>query len=274
MGSYQHRGRRPVRFRPRVDRLEDRNLLSVSITQHGDVLVIRGDFHEDTITINDNGTGAAHNITVQANGTTFTSGTDPVDKIFVSTRGPADHVFYNLTGDTKSAMTLGVRLGEGRDDFTAHLNGHQLLAGADYAFDVHDGNGGDTSQLFGDANVAIAEGATLSVRMHAGFGEDHLGVSYEGQLNGKINMDLRGGAGDDRLDADFELQAGSNGTLGTPTDPALLHGGPGDDVLTYLVHVNGTAGVFAVANGGGGINICRHTANVKVLNCQINHEVP
>jgi hypothetical protein len=274
MGSYRHRDRRPVSFRPRLDRLEDRNLLSVSITQHGDVLVIRGDFHEDTITINDNGTGAAHNITVVANGTTFTSGTDPVDKIFVSTRGFADHVFYNLTGDTKSAMTLGVRLGQGHDDFTAHLNGHQLLKGADYAFDVHGGNGGDTSQFFSDDNVGIAEGATLSVRMHGGFGEDHFGVSYKGVLNGTFDMALDGGAGNDRLNADFELQAGSNGMLGTPTDPAILRGGPGDDVLNYLVHVNGTAGVFATADGGSGIDLCRHTANVKVVNCEINHEVP
>jgi hypothetical protein len=259
-----------------MENLEDRLVPSCAIRQVGDTLIIRGDDRPNAITIDDNGSGVAHNIQIHCgNGSTFTSGNDPVTRIIVRTGDGPDAVNYNLTGDTASALAVDVRLGADHDTFVAHLNGHTLLAGADYRFNVLGGRGRDDIDFFSNDEVAISSGARLAVNAFGGRGADNLSIGYRGLLDGRLNFHLFGGPGLDVLSARIDIFAGSTGSLGLAGDDATLNGGPGNDNLTYLVHTNGsTADVFALLNGGPGKNTCTHTKNVTVVNCTHDHVVP
>jgi hypothetical protein len=263
-------------FVPRLERLEDRLVLSVAVRQVGDTLIIRGDDKPNHIIISDNGTGAAHNIQVAAgNGSTFTSGTDPVTKVLVRTGKGGDTVDYNLTGSTASVMTVDVHLGKGADNFNGHLNGHALLSGANYKFAVRGGDGHNDLDFSSGAGAAISAGAKLTVNEVGGDDADHLSLAYDGVLDGRLNFHLDGRGGPDVLSANVNIRAGSKGTLGVAGDDATLSGGRGNDTLTYLVHTNGsTADVFALANGGPGTDTAFHTKNVTAVNVEHDHIVP
>jgi hypothetical protein len=202
------------RFYPCLESLEDRRVLSCAITQTGGTLLIDGSRGTNFISLKDDGSGKAHNITVKCgNGATFTSGNDPVTAITVRTGRGADTIDYALTGDASSAMTLTVQGGMGRDAFTGHLNGHQLLAGANYAFNLMGGRGADDFNFTADDSVHIAAGASLTVREQGGRGRDRLAASYNGKLEGTLSFDIGGGRGFNVLDSTVNLQAGSTGTV-------------------------------------------------------------
>jgi hypothetical protein len=262
-------------FLPRVERLEDRLVPSVAVRQVGDTLFIRGDNKANKIIINDNGSGAKHNIqVVLGNGSTFTSGNTAVDRIIVRAGKGGDTVDYNLTGDTASAMTVDVRLGKGKDTFNGDLHGHALLSGADYKFSVRGGDGKNDLDFLANG-TAISSGAKLTVNEVGGDDPDHLSIGYDGVLDGTLDFHLAGRGGPDVLSADVNIRAGSTGTLGLAGDDATLSGGPGDDTLTYLVHTNGSkADVFAMANGGPGTDTATHTKNVTVISIEHDHVVP
>src|SRR5262249_39779720 len=127
--------------------LEDRRLLACAVTQTGATVAIAAS-GKALIDITDTGTGAAHNVKVKCgNGSTLTPGTGPVTEILIRTGPGVDHIIYNLTGDAGTPMTVALQSGAGRSAFEAHLNGHQLLAGANYDFDLHGGVGA-TNLLF------------------------------------------------------------------------------------------------------------------------------
>jgi hypothetical protein len=239
------------------------------------LLIIRGDNKANKIVINDSGSGAKHNIqVVLGNGSTFTSGNDPVDKIIVRAGKGGDTVNYNLTGDTASAMTVDIRLGGGKDTFNGNLNGHALLFSATYRFNVRGGDGKNDLDFLADG-TAISSGAKLTVNEVGGDDADHLRIAYDGVLDGRLDFHLAGRGGPDVLSANVNIHAGSTGTLGVAGDDATLSGGPGNDTLTYLVHTNGSkADVFALANGGPGIDTAFRTKNVTAISIEHDHVVP
>jgi hypothetical protein len=193
--------------------LEDRRLLACAITQTGATVAIAAS-GRSLIDITDTGTGAAHNVKVKCgNGSTFTSGTVPVTEILIRTGPGVDHIIYNLTGDASNPMTVVLQSGAGRNTFEAHLNGHQLLAGANYAFDLHGGVGATNMVFTADDEVHIASAASLKVTEQGGTGRNVLAASYRGQLDGALSFDLDGGHGANFLDSEVNLLAGSTGTV-------------------------------------------------------------
>jgi hypothetical protein len=212
---HSQRARAPRnRFRPCLECLEDRRVPSCTITQTGGTLLIDGSKGRNFIGIKDNGTGKAHDITVKCgNGTEFISGLDPVTLIVVRTGRGADTIDYALMGDVSSALTVSVQGGPGRDTFNGHLNGHQLLSGADYTFNISGGRGADDVDFTADENVHIASGASLTVNEEGGRGRDHLSASYNGKMEGTLSFDLGGGRGANVLNSSIVLQAGSTGTV-------------------------------------------------------------
>lgn len=205
-------------FRPTTERLEDRMVPSCTITQSGGTVLVTARAGHNLISITDNGSGKAHNVVVKCgNGSTFTSGTVPVNQILVKVGPGADVVDYSLTGDASNPMAVDVTMGAGRDTFDGHLNGHQLLAGANYSFTIHGGAGADDLDFAADDNVHIAAGASLTVNDQGGPGRDSLSARYNGKLEGTLDFDLGGGRGANALNAAVNLQPGSTGSASSST---------------------------------------------------------
>jgi hypothetical protein len=204
--------------------LEDRRLLACAVTQTGATVAIAAS-GKALIDITDTGTGAAHNVKVKCgNGSTFTSGTVPVTEILIRTGPGVDHIIYNLTGDASTPMTVALQSGAGRNAFEAHLNGHQLLAGANYDFDLHGGVGATNLLFTADDEVHIASAASLQVTEQGGTGRNVLAASYRGKLEGALTFGLEGGRGANSVDSVIDLLAGSTGTVHNST---LSSGGRG-----------------------------------------------
>jgi hypothetical protein len=212
------RARRVNRPGLNVELLEDRTVPSCTINQTGGMLLIKGSAGHNFIAITDNGTGKAHNVTVKCgNGVLFTSGTDPVTEITVKTGPGVDVVDYALNGDASNPMAVDVLLGAGRDTFNGHLNGHQLLSGANYAFTLHGGAGVNDLDFAADDNVHIAAGASLTVNDQGGAGRANLSARYHGLLDGTLDFDLGGGRGANVLNAVANPLPGSTGSVSVTT---------------------------------------------------------
>src|SRR5262245_9112756 len=91
--------RRGLSFVPRVEALEDRRLLAVSVSLGSSgTLLVTGDAAANSIEIRDNGTGAAGNITVIGDGV-MTTRPEVIRSIRITTRDGSDTVHWTLTGD-------------------------------------------------------------------------------------------------------------------------------------------------------------------------------
>jgi hypothetical protein len=89
------RGR--TRASPRLEWLQDRQLLSVSFCQVGDVLTILGDARPNKIFVADDGTAGNYNITEKGDKTVFTSSAH-VSTIKIQNLAGADTIMY-VVGD-------------------------------------------------------------------------------------------------------------------------------------------------------------------------------
>ena len=81
------------------------------------------------------------------------------------------------------------------------------------------------------------------------------------------NLAIDGGAGNDVINDQVNLLAGSTGTVGTSAStPAAVEGGSGNDQIVFAVNVDPSdtlAQVSTVAIGGLGKDVVQLTANVQ-----------
>jgi hypothetical protein len=92
---------------------------------------------------------------------------------------------------------------------------------------------------------------------------DQLITSYNGLVDGRLNVRADGGAGNDIVRTDVTLADGSDGAV-----RARVMGGKGDDALRLFVTepAVGTVTVDAVLDGGAGTDTADASANVTVQN--------
>lgn len=258
------------RFRaiPKLESLNDRVLPSVTFIEKGDTLVIRGDNQANNIVINDNGTSVAGNVTVLADGQSYTA-TGSIATIRVLTRGGNDSVQYDLSSDLWGARNVIADLGNGADSFVANLQTN-INDPAALAMRVWGGNGNDLLTLNAvGANVGV--GGSLKVGFQGGNGKDTLDMNFSGILNGDAIFNADGGNGKDvvtgHLNAESsELQETGETWPSTGTLVAHFRGGNGVDAMT--LQVTGTDDLtkfVARANGGNGKDTFDVSENVKIV---------
>jgi hypothetical protein len=263
------------RWVPRVEQLEARCLLRCTITEvSGGLLQIQGDAGSNFVTIDDNGTGTAHNIQVTCENITQFVSVTAINQIEIATLGGADSVVYRLDSDTAAPLALQAFLGAGADMFTAELGGHQLLMGANLTFDIHGGPGRDAIDFAAAEGLDIQTGALLSIAATGDADRNRLTMSYHGRMDGTLNLDLSGGPDRDTIRVELAFERGSMGNLGDPNGgPATVSGNGGRDNLVFLIRDRGNVQGDALVDGGGDRDRCLHTDTVMVLNCEIDRPV-
>lgn len=217
------------RFRPRLDGLADRALPSATIGEVAGVLSVRGNADANTIAITDDGSAGAGNVTVVADGTTYTSA-GAVRRIRVFSGGGADTVGYSLTSDLAAGQTRSVTInaGPGDDVYTADLLAG-VATGSRLDMSVYAGGGDDTLTVTGGL-VDVAAGARLNLDLYGDGGDDQIVVDLAGLVEGRVDVGVFGGNGNDFLTADLTADAGSPGGMF-----ARMKGGAGrDDMAMYL----------------------------------------
>jgi hypothetical protein len=262
-------GNRPARFVPRLEGLEDRQLLAapactLTVIGAGSVLV-RGTNRADNITVNDDGTANVNNVVVVCNRRTMLPGV-AVSRLEIRTRGGNDTVHYFLNGALQRnvARAIVVKLGTGNDAFAARLSAG-LVAGANLAIGVQ-GAGSDNLSLRAAGDIPIAAGATLSANLVGGPNGNVIQSTYQGALLGSLAVSLTGGFGPDILSSNVVLNQGSSGSASVQE-----FGGFGDDTLTLVdrkVSLLDRGTITPSADGGQGNNTGVFTADVTPFRIQ------
>jgi hypothetical protein len=261
------RGRR---FRPEVQALEDRQLLSVSSTFFNGVLTLTGNKANDFVSLAHDGNGL---VTGSATGIAAINQSG-VNRLVIETKGGRDTVFVTQTGNLLRSFDLDVRLGDDPDVFSTTLQG-SIAGFRTMNITVNGDQNSDRMTVAADQNVGISTGAKLQVRMEGGgvfFTDDKLSFFYRGLVKGTLEVAMDGGRGDDVLTALIGLAAGSTGQVGTGGG-ARLDGGGGDDRLTFEVSDFSGATVNAAMDGGGGKDTGTHTTNVRASGLERNNVV-
>jgi hypothetical protein len=269
------------------------------------VLSVTGDEAGNQIRIDDNGSSDPGNVTVVCDGMTTTPAI-AIRNIIVNTLGGDDSVAYQQTvaaptpvGMGQAARQLLVDLGEGNDTFAGAAQGRQDAANFSGDTIVQGGNGNDVIQfvlngvgthdftrlrlsLFGYAGADVlavqVAGAELTNRfvdwkflLDGGAGADRIWVAFEGYLGAACSIEANGGLGHDRVGVNVLV---SNPTsLGLPLSGSLFvraRGGRGQDRLRCFVRPASVraAGLNALIAGGLGLDLCRHSRNVRVVGCE------
>ncbi len=294
---------RAARFVPQLEALEDRNCPSF-IGVEGHTLLIMGGATADTISIRDSGNGTVMG-TIDGQTATGTA----IDNVVVHTGAGDDTLTCTLTSALTTAEHLQIHMGSGKDSATLNFspgitntrlkvdfnggrgddtlttmfgpitNSHvyfranlgkgvdtfdgtllgNILGDSAVRFLVQGGKGADTLGFHADT-TSIDAGAKLDVNLRGGKGNDTIKVDYAGQLNGEFALNTFGGKGDDTITANITLNKGSTGEF-----RGRMRGGPGADTLTFNVFDNsgGMADVDALLFGQPGDTIT-HTSNVSV----------
>jgi hypothetical protein len=281
---------RPSRFRPRLEALEERALLSVSVS-----LVPAGSGMGLTI---DASQSTAHNvISIFNNGNGLIKGYvtgDPDGAGFFTffgvgvgiVGGPGGtDVYYYQRGEqvTHSVCLVVAEFGGGKNTFAANLQGSTLMGLVDFRVF---GGGGNDSISINATNVTIAGslgGVASFVRDDhsppggtTNFSEDYSGVN-----SGQLVVWVDGGTDTQdtlRLDATFlgtppsrSTIPGRGGSLfGVAPGDLSLFGGAGDNNLDMLLFSPGGLSLTGDVYAGSGTNSCFRTANVKDHGCQFD----
>lgn len=303
MFPLHHRVRRPSRFLPRCEVLEDRAVPAASATFINGTIFIKGELlRADNIRIEDG--GGAGQVTVFVGGAqVLQRAGSEVQRISLNMRGGKDVVVYNLTGSLGPASReVSGQLGTGDDAFTANVNG--LVAGGELKFNVRgelgrdqmnvvhtssltagsnvdckfDGGGGnDILSYTANTGVNVEQGATLTVNLLGGNDKDTMNTLFTGDVDGQLNMTSDGGRDRDTVNINATLAPGSGILADGSTAPgtsiaAQVFGRNDNDNLTLVINKQG-AGTFPVTaqlDGGGQRDTCStagSTVPVTLISC-------
>jgi hypothetical protein len=253
-------------FSPRLESLEDRNLLSCFVAWSTPTLTVLGDNGSNQVAITDNGTAGPGSIKVQCDGNTQVIPV-PITAIRVSTQGGNDAVQYTLTSGLLPGVSrsVSVDLGAGSNTFHSYFGG-DLGAKSNLQLNIYGGADNDFLLATALKGFRINPGAMLYVHMDGGAGSDYIRMDYDTKLDGVFGLDLNGGAGNDTVAANITIDPGSTGLLSSLTHPATVSGGADNDDVTFNVMNNGMATVQGLLDGGLGMDIGHHTPNIPMIN--------
>ena len=286
---------------PGLEALEGRRLMAAALTQANikevamkgyTELDIQGTNNGDAITIDDNGSASPGNVTVTlGDGTTYTTKAG-VSVVKLQSGSGSDNVTFNMTGTLTAAQSVLLNLGNGNNQFTGNIAGAIAVAGG-LDLEVYGGTGNDTLvvnqtgateagafvpyiQGGGGKNTMtyngtgpIAANASVSPEFAGGAGKDTITSNYAGQVAGNYmyNLTVGAGSGTETITDNVFLAAGSTGTVGySPTQPATIKAGKGNDTIYFNVQADptSTAQVIAAVLGGGGKGSITTSSNVGV----------
>jgi hypothetical protein len=286
--------RQPRRFRPSVEALEDRQVMSCTITLQPTspttfTLVVRGaPNHKNNITINDDGTAGSTAIQVICDntvvGTLSGAAIDTIDVSLVGNTKP-DKVTYNLTGPTQTTTRYMVaHLGNGGDTFIANLNASSVSPGVQQSAQAFGGSGNDTLKVNANKGTVYGALAQIIVVLEGGAGNDDISFNFSGSALPPwvdLLLLLDGGPGNDTVSANLSLNSpgfhvtGNDSPFATPPGgrAAQVNGGAGNDTLRFVILGNPPSPTptpsFALVDGGPGHNKCHIEGFVNLsVNCQ------
>lgn len=299
----------------RVETLEDRCLLSgkaptritiqelpTSFGPPGTTeLIITGTKNNDSISINDNGTGTAGNMFVSLGSGTNYMSTGAVSEIYVPTGKGTDHVTYELDGNLQPGVQesifvgSGLKQGGGSVQFTVNIVG-KVLDGADLTvLELPDARKtttmtvNDSGEIDGDltaissplskknpsggpvnysfyCTAAIGPDGDLLTGFEGSPKHDTGSITYSGTNNGELDITELGNGGNDQLYADVYMIPGSTGTVGSSSQPSIVRTSGRKDQLNFTIHrgtdSTTTTGIYAEVIAMSKKDSVTRTANV------------
>ena len=208
----------------------------------------------------------------------------------IDTGDGADTVTYNQGTATNAVnlrrdFTLQLKLGDNAtgttDRFTANVFGDVGFSqnGAwqprQLGLIVNGDGGHDRIDVNVNHDTDVRAGSLLYIHVGGDDGNDNITVDYDGELDGKLDLQAEGNWGNDIVAVNLHLDAGSSGKVLGSDDPdhggaAVVTGDLGDDNLTFAVRLaaGATAQVNAIVDGGFGFgwpdhDVGHHTTNVR-----------
>jgi hypothetical protein len=284
----------PSRFRPCLEALEERALLSVSVSytallgRTGELLIDARQSNADNhITVINHGNGhITGSIAGDPDGAgDFNGGAGFFNvSVILIYGGPGGAtVNYAQQGEASNpsgdqvygrGLFLQTQFAGGENTFYATLASHAVRAGA-LSFAVY-GGGGDDAVAIEANSVDIAAGAKLSATVNdtsaPGNGRTDFSMDWSGVKRGLLQV--YGQSGNDAA-ADFGLFAtfegasplrslAGRGAFGAAPGDLAFAGGTGNNDLVMLLHSPGGLPLTGDLYGGSGENFGQQTANVKV----------
>lgn len=172
-------------------------------------------------------------------------------------------------------LTLLAKMGAGNDEAYARIWGN-ITGGAKVKFDLQGGSGDDllstwntyNNELDAYGSIKVSSDSQFQINMNGGSNDDHIYLTYAGELDGKLILNVYGGMGNDVVRAAEDdgggiyLQAGSFGEL-----DAKFEGNQGNDsmALTVKENLGSSVDVNALLDGGQDWDFCDYgntTSNV------------
>ncbi|MGF1582495.1 MAG: hypothetical protein ACFCD0_24490 [Gemmataceae bacterium] len=254
-----------------LESLEERAVPATFGFESGSTLYVFGDDSVNKVEIKDNGTNAPGNIRYRLDSrfsyeddrSPWTQTRGNISYIRVMTYGGDDIVRYRLTNSLRSSgrQTLNVSAGDGNDIVWGEVRGN-LSSYSWFNMYAYGGNGNDQLAAFGfgdlsygsylntslygqqgndaiyglmDNDVDVSYNATVSMNLYGDQGYDYFEARYDGELDGRVLLNLRGGDQNDTARVRFFMDTGSSGTVGDRYRSALVAGDSGNDYLDFQI---------------------------------------
>ena len=302
-----------------LETLEDRCLLSMkpapvvtfsetpnsSSLFPGTILTITGTNKNDSISINDNGTGTAGNIFVSTGTGQDYMSSGAVSELAVLTGKGTDNVTYELDGNLQPKANELIEVGSSRKGqsggsvhLTVNIVGKVLDQSSLAIFEAPDPTHkntmtvNDSGEVDGNLTAGIAKlGSThpgrgpevfsfqstgtiglngdLDVGMVGSKAKDTASVSYYGTNDGELDIAELGNGGNDLLSADVYMIPGSTGKVGSSANVSTLKTSGKRDNLRFTIHQGTdsttTTNIFAALIDTSKKDISAHTGNVMAI---------
>jgi len=247
----------------------------------------------NNITIQDDGSNNANNIIAFANGKQFRPNVS-INRVNFQGSSDRDLITYNVNGGVRGNRNIFGALDGGADAFRMTIR-RDIDPGVQMNVSVSGGGGADvlSETLIGNMSassrlqlafsggagadrinfdttsfVAVADRAEIILGLEGGLGNDRIGVTYNGLLDGALNFRANADGGNDFMTATLTLTKPSTGSV----VPSILAGGTGDDFLRFIVHNSSTKAITfnQILNGGPGIDTAVRTNDVNAYNVESN----
>jgi hypothetical protein len=165
---------------------------------------------------------------------------------------------YVTAGPIGGIRAVNVNSGYGDDYVQYQLTGDMLFGPPSRSVNVDLSVGNDAFLFYAANDIDIPVGKYFYLNANGSYGNDNLRAHYYGELDGYLNVQLRGWVGNDFLHTDARLQTGSAGSL-----IARAYGEYDNDTINMLVrkqNIFDTPFISALGSGGTGVDTCNRTA--------------